>query len=898
MANSSATTRFRFWIWLIRVIGVIVPRRMRADWRQEWEAELSYREKLLAKWDQLNRRAKLDLLWHSAGAFADALWLQPKRWEDEMFQDLRYGVRMLRTNQGFTAVALLSLALGIGANTAIFSLMDAIFWRPLPVSHPEQLVSIVIPMGEREDPGFTPLALLRELQNGNQVFTGAITSGADGMSLTVDGAAERVMVDAVTSNYFSELGVGAFRGRTFSAEIARGAWAPEAVLSYDFWRRRFGADASVIGKTIQLNGYPFTVVGVSPPRFFGTEVGVSPELRITELPGPIEQTMPAMLPLKLGRYVSVLARLKPDVSLQQAQAATEVIYQRLLKDDPQVRDNPRYRGTHIRLLPGQRGTSRLRDEFGRPLAILMAMVALVLLIACANLANLLLGRATARRQEIAIRLAIGAGRPRLIRQLLTESLLISLLGGALGLLLSYWAVDGLFGFLPQNHISTWLEVKPDHRALGFTFGVTLLTGILFGLAPALQATRLDLVSALKRGLMGRRRRALDLRQALVVAEVALSVLLLIGAALFVRTLQNLQAVNAGFEAASVTLFTMKHVHERYEPARIRNFCRELLERVEGLPGVRSAGLAETGPFSGREGSSQISVPGVQPQAERQTHPFRDRVSPRFFESMGIPLLAGRDFSYADQEGAPRTAIVDETVARDYFGGMNPVGRRIAIGRAPNVNEFEIIGMVKATKHKNVREAAQGAVYLSILQGDRPWMPTLFVRADKNSAQLTAAVRQTFQTLDKDLPVFNVKTFERQLNESLARDQLVATLSGFFGVLAALLAAIGLYGVMAYAVARRTREIGIRMALGAQPKSVLWLVMSEALRLVVIGMAIGVGGALMATRLISTMLFGLTPTDPLTIAIASSLFMAVAALAAYLPARRASRVDPMVVLRHE
>src|SRR5262249_44539235 len=281
-------------------------------------------------------------------------------------------------------------------------------------------------------------------------------------------------------------------------------------------------------------------------------------------------------------------------------------------------------------------------------------------------------------------------------------------------------------------------------------------------------------------------RKIDLRQALVVAEVALSLLLLIGAALFVRTLQNLKSVNAGFEADNVLLFTMKHVHQRYTPTQLRNFCRELLEQVEGLPGVRSAGLAETGPFSGREGGQQIAVPGAQPQAERPTHPIRDRVSPRFFESLGIPLLAGRDFSFADQEGAPKTAIIDETVARDFFGGMNPVGRRIAIGRAPNVTEFEIIGMVKATKHRSVREEAQGAVYRSPLQGDRPWMPTLYVRTNNNTASLTAAVRQTFQALDKDLPVFNVKTFERQLNESMARDRLVATLSGFFGVLAALL----------------------------------------------------------------------------------------------------------------
>ena len=896
MAEATPITRFRFWLWLIRFIGVLVPRRLRADWRQEWEAELRYREALLAEWDRLNWQTKLNLLWRSTSAFWDALWLQPQRWEDEMFQDLRYGLRMLLKSPGFTAVALLSLALGIGANTAIFSLMDAIFWRPLPVSQPEQLVCFAIP--SRVGPEHAPRALLRELQNGNQVFTGAMASDTDGLSLTVEGTTERVTGEAVTGNYFSLLGVNAFRGRTFSAEISRGAWATEAVLSYDFWQQRFGSDDGVVGQTIQLNGYPFTIVGVSPPHFFGTRVGLSPEVRFPKLPDSLNQTLPALPLLNRKNYTAVVARLKPGVSFQQAQAATELIYQRLLQDDPQFSRPPSFRGTHLQLLSAARGTSDLRREFGRPLAILLGMVALVLLITCANLANLLLGRALARRQEIAVRLAIGAGRGRLMRQLLTESLLISCLGGALGVGLAYWGVDILFGFLPQNHIRTLLEVKPDVRALGFTFAVTILTGMLFGLAPALQATRLELVSALKSSSAGARRRGVDWRQALVVAEVALSVLLLIGAALFVRTLQNLQAVNAGFKAENVLLFTMKHVHQRYTPAQLRNFCRELLERVEGLPGVRSASLVGTGPFSGREDTPPVAVPGAEPRVERPTHPIVDRVSPRFFESLGIPLLAGRDFSVADQEGAPKTAIVDETVARDFFSGMNPIGRRIAIEQARGITEFEIIGLVKATKYKSIRETAQGAVYLSLLQGDPNWMPTLYVRTTDNTTALAAAVRQTFQALDKDLPVFNVKTFERQLNESLAQDRLVATLSGFFGVLAALLAAIGLYGVMAYAVARRTREIGIRLALGAQPVSVLWLVLREALGLALIGMVIGLGGALLATRLISSLLFGLTPTDPPTIAIAALLMLAVAALAGYLPAHRASRVDPLVALRHE
>src|SRR5262245_39556433 len=898
MADMKQPPRFRFWLWLVRFVGVIVPRRFRDRFRQEWEAELEYREEMLSRWDRHDWGAKLELLRRSLGAFRDALWLQQLRWEDEMLQDLRYGVRMLLKSPGFTAVALLSLALGIGANTALFSLMDAVFWRPLPVSHPEQLVSLVVPPPAREERSFSPLALFRELQQGNQVFTGAITSEDDGVSLTVDGATERVRGQAVTGNYFSVLGVNAFRGRTFSAEIAQGAWAAEAVLSYDFWQRRFGGEASVVGKTIQLNGYPFTVVGISPPHFFGTEVGVSPEVRVPKLPDPLAQTMPAMPLLRLRRYATVLARLKPEVSLQQAQAAIEVVYQRLLRDDPQLSANPRLRGTHLQLLPNSRGTSSLRDEFGRLLTLLLAMVALVLLITCANLANLLLGRATARRQEFAVRLAIGAGRARLMRQLLTESLLISFLGGALGVALAYWGVDILFGFLPQNNIHTFLEVKPDLRALGFTFGVAVLTGILFGLTPALQATRPNLVPALKQGSAGERRHRIDLRQALVVAEVALALLLLVGAALFVRTLQNLQAVNAGFEAEQVLLFTMKHVPERYTPDQLRNFCRELLEQVEGLPGVRSAGLAETGPFSGRENTPPVFVPTYQSQAEGPPYVIVDRVSPRFFEGLGIPLLAGRDFSFADQEGAPKTAIIDETAARHFFSAVNSLGRRIAIGRAPNVTEYEIIGVVKATKYKSLREEAPGAVYLSLLQGARPWMPTLHVRATNSATALTAAVRQVFQELDKDLPVFNVKTFERQLNESLAQDRMVATLSSFFGILAALLAAIGLYGVMAYAVARRTRELGIRLALGAKPRNIRWLVMRETLQLVALGMLIGLCAALVATRLIASLLFGLTPTDPLTIALASLLLLAVAALAGYLPARRASRVDPMTALRCE
>jgi predicted permease len=826
-------------------------------------------------------------------------------WLDDISQDLRHGMRVLTKSPLFTIVAVVSLALGIGGNTAIFSVMDAIYWKRLPVKDPEQLVRVTTAARAGSGPGlrfFPGLALFPQLRHGNDVFSGVIFfSEADGLSLTVDGVTERVIGEAVSGNYFAVLGVGAAHGRTFSGEIEEGSWAPEVVLSYDFWQRRFGADPSVVGKSIQLNGYPFTIVGISPRRFFGTNVGTSFEVRVPKLPEALSTAMPAMPLLRMGERVAALtARLRPGVSLQQAEAATEIAYRNAVASNPDLIGDPQVRATHIRVLPAERGTSWLRDQFERPLTILSAIVVMTLLIACANVATLLLVRATARRQELAVRLAIGAGRARLIRQLLTESLLISLLGGAAGVALAYWGVGILFGFLPQSHVRTSLEITPDLRALGFTMCASLLTAIVFGLAPAIQATNLDLLSAIKGESAGGRHRAFDLRKALVVLEVALSLALLIGAALFIRTLQNLQAVRAGFEADNVVLFTMKHVHERYTPEQIRSFCRDLLERVKGLPGVRSVGLAETGPFSGRENHRDIEASGSETTTAERPTALVDRVSPGFFASAGIPLLSGRDISVTDQEGAPKVAVVDETTARNLFGWerSRTIGGRIRVGRAPTMEEFEVVGVVGSTKHESLREPPRPAVYLSIAQGDRPWMPTLFVRTTGSATFLVAEVRREIEVLDRDLPVFNVKTLRQQLNESVAQERLVGALSGFFGVLAMLLAAIGLYGIMAYSAARRTRELGIRQALGARPGDVLWLVLGEALQLVLIGISIGLSSALAAGRLVASVLFGLTPTDPSAISLAILLLVAVAALAGYLPARRASRVDALLALRYE
>jgi predicted permease len=830
---------------------------------------------------------------------------------EQLGRDLAYGARVLRRSPGFTGVALLSLALGIGANTALFSVMDALFWRPLPVREPERLVrfglSDTLTREERARVGYLPAFPLApdDLAQASDVFAGVITTTRDGVSLSYEGVTRRVMADAVSGNYFAVLGVKAFLGRGFSEEVVNGGWTPEVVLTHRFWRGHFGADPGVIGKTVLLNGYAFGIVGVAPEGFYGTQVGDYYEVRVPMLPPSLGEALPAMPLLRPsgvpGRVVltrsEMMARLADGVSIARAEQAGEALLRNAIQQ--KFGDDPRFRAIRLRLLPGERGGSELRGAFERPLQVLMATVGVVLLIACANLASLLIGRAAARRREIAVRLAIGAGRSRLVRQLLTESLLLSALGGSIGVLFAWWGADVLFGFVPQDHLPRALEVKPDGRALGFTLGLTALTALFFGLAPALQATRVDLLGALKGGAPAGQAPRSRARRALVVAEVALCLLLLVGATLLVRSLRNYQAVEPGFEQDGVVLFTMKHVHERYTPEQLRIFCRDLVEEVRRLPGVRAAGLAETGPFSGRVGSREVAAPALPSAGAIPA--VVDRVSPGFLDSLGIRLLAGRDFAFTDREGAPLVAIVDEGLARRLFSRAGALGERIRIdmgGRTPDVKDFEVIGVAGSIRYRNLREDRGDAVYLSLLQGARPWMPTLHVRGDGPASPGVAAVRGVFQALDKDLPVFNVKTMSQRLDESLAQNRLVAQLSSFFGALAALLAAIGLYGVMAHAVASRTREIGIRMALGARPFRVLRLVMGDALLLVSLGVVLGLAAAFATTRWISSQLFGLRPLDPAALSLAVALMLLVAAAASAVPARVACRVDPARALRQE
>src|SRR5262245_46067382 len=816
---------------------------------------------------------------------------------ETLLQDLRYGARMLVKQPGFTLVAVLTLALGIGANTAIFSLLDALLLKTLPVRQAEQLVFV-------EGLGFAyPDPVFPELSKKNSSFAGMFSFNSTPMTVSDGNQAERVIGELVSGNFFNVLGVGAHLGRVFSdADDQTTGGHFVTVISYNYWRRRFGADPQVIGRKISVNNYPFTIIGVAAPGFNDVKIGDAPDLRV---PMTMKREM-----LDHIDAAPVMARLKPGISIAQAQVAADTLYQNIIRQNnlrTSVGNSPTERifAPRIQLQSARTGVPRgnLRSQFSQPLILLMCMVGVVLFIACLNVANLLLARAATRRREIAVRLAVGAGRFRLVRQLLTEGFLLSALGGAVGSVFARWGTDALLRFLPQNFT---LEIVPDLRMLGFTLGVSVLTGLLFGLAPALEATRFDLIPALKSdaaGVAGRKRRW-ELRRSLVTLQVAMSLVLLVSGTLFARSLRNLKAVDLGYTTDQIVTMETWPEGSGYKLDQSRNFYAQLIERVRALPGVRSAAYGPL-PIRGYGGEMDIEVPGSQfPPNEKPTTMFHP-ITSHFFATLGIPLLRGRDFNaqdsgldYFDAQNSrgdyTRVVIVNDSFARHFFGDENPLGKRFSVGP---FKDLEIVGVVGNARLASLRETMSRTVYY--VESERfLGRQRLCVRATGDDGALVAAIRNVVHSLAPKLPVFNIKTFADHINESISRERLIALLSSFFGLIALLLAALGLYGVMANAVARRTREIGVRMALGARARNVLWLVLRETLFLVAIGIAIGLPVALAANRVIKGFLFGLSANDPLTIALAVSLMLAVAALAGYLPARRATKVDPTMVLRQE
>jgi predicted permease len=875
------------WLWLIQLIGVIVPRRWRADWKQEWEAELRYRELQLAEWERLDLRHRIGLSWRSMSALWDALLLQPRRWEDEMFQDLRFGVRLLRKNPGLTFIAIVTLGLGIGANSSIFNLLDRILVKPLPVDHPEQLVAFV--RDANGEPSIFSYPLFDDLRKRNEVLSGLLAYFQQPFSLTNGDQTERVVGQIVSGNYFDVLGVQPAIGSFFLTEEDRTPGSnPVAVISHGLWRRRFAADPAVIGKTVELNAYRYTIVGVSPAEFTGTtrgtvsDVYVPMMMQVQAQPGQNSK-----LDSPNSGWLRLIGRLKPKVSRQQAQVALSLL-----------REEPRQAGkgskgsevTRILLMDGSHGFYDTVRDLSQPLKLLMGVVGFILLIACANLANLLLARGSSRRREMAVRLAIGAGRGRIVRQLLTESTILAATGGCAGWLVALWLTRFLLGFQQRtSYVPRAIDGSLDLRTLAFTLGLTLLTGFLFGLAPALQGSRSDLVVGMKDGVQAGSIGRFNLRRLLVVIQVALSVVVLIGAGLCLKSLGALREVDPGLEPAKVVTASFSLSQSGYDEARGREFVSQMTQRIGALAGVEGVAFVNIVAFSDLFWFGSATIEGYQAQPnERLAFDF-NAISPDYFKTVGTPLVSGREFTPRDAAGSPNVIVINEAMARRYWPGQDPIGRRTSRG--------EVVGIVRDSREKGLRSDPRPAIYLPLLQNYQPDL-TVLVRTALDSRQVIAAIRREVQSVEPSLPLHNLQTLAAQRDGSLYPERLAATLLTIFGCLALLLAAIGIYGVMSYAVAERTREMGIRSALGAQPGKLMRLVIGQGMAPAVVGLAIGSGASLMLTRLMKSLLFGVSATDPVVFAAIPLLLGMIALLACYVPARRAMRVDPVTALRHD
>ncbi len=866
-------------------------------------------------------------------------------------RDFRYAWRGLLRAPVFTIVALLSIALGIGANTAIFTLVDEVLLRRLPVGDPEQLVLLKgagnrthyggnsggngdvlsFPMYEDfrdnfvdRNGGLAPPRVSPSVANPAPtptIFAGLFARRPIAMNVGVDGQTERVPGELVTGTYFRVLGVRAAVGRLITDEDdkLRGD-GYVAVLGYNYWRTRFGGDPRVVGRSIVINNHTLTIVGVSQAGFDGLDIGAVASVRV---PMMLKAQMTPNwddLDNRRQRWVNVFARLKPGVTRERALAVLQPFFHGLLEQEVQMsafanttaytREN--FLKGQVGLIAAAQGHSPIRQQLSDPLRILFFIVGGVLLISCANVASLLIARASARQKEIAVRLALGASRVQIVGQLLVESVMIAVLGGLLGLVLASWTTRVLIGFLPSTGVPHVIRGSIDARVLVFNFSLSLLTGLLFGVVPALRSTRPGLAPTMKDqvGAIAGGGGGVHLRKGLVVAQVTISIVLLIGAGVFIRSLRNLRLLDLGLKTDNLIAFNVAPSLSGYSTVRTKQFHKQLVDRVDGLPGISSMAFAQMALLEGNEWDNSMSAEGYEPKPGEDMNPFCNAVSPGYFRTMGIPLLSGRDFDERDAtydepgpdyDGTPayRVAIVSERYATHYFGGKNPVGRHIGFGTNPGTKTpIAIIGVVKDSKYTGVRDELPRQVYFPFMQNTFPASAVMYVRTASRPDAAFGSIRQVMHQLDSNIPMYNMRTLESQVDQSLLNDRLIATLSAAFGVLATLLAVIGLYGVMAYTVARRTREIGVRMALGAAQRDVVWLVMREVLILVGSGIVLGLAASWGLKRYIGSQLYGVGPADPLTIVAAVTSLALVALVAGYVPARRATNVNPVMALRWE
>jgi predicted permease len=834
---------------------------------------------------------------------------------DDLLRDVRYAGRMFRRGPGFVVAAVLSLALGIGANTAMFSVVDRLMFRPLPVTDPSRL--FLLRSGQNFNVDYAMFERLREGAPGVADLSAVIRTDRYNVGIGADRTDEGpVRLALVSGTYFSTVGINAAIGRTLAAEHDRPGLQPAVVISDSYWDSRFARSPDVVGRTLTFNGDTYEIIGVAPRGFTGEWVGRPADLWIAIVNQP---RIMLEIPLGLANTgVTVIGRLRPGVTLAQADAALQIVFRQALRES--LKANPTAQQLQVmareRLLVEEagRGYSPQRRSFGQSLTILMLAVGLVLLVACANIANLLLARSEARQREMAVRAAIGAPRSRIIRQMLTESVLLAAMGGVLGLAFARWATSMLALFMRSGPVgnavtlSMDLNVEPDGRFLAFTALLCLVTGILFGLAPAFRASSVALTpsltgrgadSATSRGRFGPGR-------LLVVSQVAVSLVLLIGAGLFLRTLQNLTSQDLGFDREHLLLIWTLPGQTGGRGVAASDFWQRVQERLSSISGVMSASASNQGVLNGADFSGLTgSGPGLRIEGEPQLPGplgVRSFVAPGFFKTMAIPLVAGRDFTEKDTAAAPRVVIISQTMARYYFGDRSPIGHRVAFPEDAS-NTTEIIGVVHDFTGGTPREVQRrpSQTYFSYRDKEaarRLRSMTIAVRTQGDPRAMASTLRRELRNVDPNLPVLKIDTVDEQLNDVLVQERLVASLSGFFGGLAVLLACVGLYGVISFTVARRTSEMGIRLALGATRGQLLWAVLRESLVLVAAGVAVGVPAALALTRLIASRLFGVSPTDVVTMSGAVAMIVALAAIAGLLPARRAARVDPMLALRSE